>query len=329
MVGLAAGCTTRTESSAAPSASVEETSAPGPSSSPPTATATSTADPTSTSTLSDATSPTTTPATTTTPAATAPTVTVPPETTPTTITPAAPVVGQFACNPGTEQPTTWEVRPPSDIPSPVPAEGWTTAAFGRSVQGRAIEALVRPAEAPRRRVVVIGGLHGNEPVTPPAVRALLEADIAADVEVWLVPVANPDGSAAGLRCNANGVDLNRNFAWEWSADDGGPAPSSEPETKALTVLVAGLHPDVVVWVHQPLGYVSAIGATDDALELAWSSAAGMPVRPDVTQHGGGESWSALAAGVPSLLIEIDGWAATPESVAAQRAGFEAMLAALA
>jgi len=241
----------------------------------------------------------------------------------------APVVGQFACNPGNEQPTTWEVRPPSDIPSPPLTEGWRTAVFGRSVQGRAIEALVRPAATPRRRVVVIGGLHGNEPVTPPAVRGLLQADIDDDVEVWLVPVANPDGSAAGLRCNANGVDLNRNFAWEWSADDGGPAASSEPETKALTVLVEGLHPDVVVWIHQPLGYVSAIGPTADALEQAWSGGAAMPVRPDVTQHGGGESWSALVAGVPTVLVEIEGTEATPEAVAAQLAGFEAMLAALA
>ena len=201
--------------------------------------------------------------------------------------------------------------------------------FGRSVQGRAIEALVRPVDAPRRRVVVIGGLHGNEPVTPPAVRGLLDARIDDDVEVWLVPVANPDGSTAGLRCNANSVDLNRNFAWEWRAEDGGPAPSSEPETQALSVLVEGLHPDVVVWVHQPLGYVSAIGATDDQLELAWSAAAGLPVRPDVTQHGGGESWSALVAGVPAILVEIEGSEATPEIVAAQLAGFEAMLAALA
>jgi len=320
----AAGCTSQIQSSGAPSA--VETTTPLPTSTvPPTAEATST--PTTTPTA---------PETTVTPETTAtPETTIAPETTATpapapTPPPAsvAPVVGQFACNPGNEQPTTWEVRPPSDIPSPPLTEGWRTAVFGRSVQGRAIEALVRPAATPRRRVVVIGGLHGNEPVTPPAVRGLLQADIDDDVEVWLVPVANPDGSAAGLRCNANGVDLNRNFAWEWSADDGGPAASSEPETKALTVLVEGLHPDVVVWIHQPLGYVSAIGPTADALEQAWSSAAAMPVRPDVTQHGGGESWSALVAGVPTLLVEIEGTEATPEAVAAQLAGFEAMLAAL-
>ncbi len=188
--------------------------------------------------------------------------------------------------------------------------------------------FVRPVTDARHRVVVIGGIHGNEPVTSPMVRDLMNAQIAPDIEVWLVPDANPDGSAAGLRCNANGVDLNRNFSWEWSAEDGGPAPLSEPETQALSVLVERLRPDLVVWVHQPLGYVSAVGETDAALEEAWSAASGLPVRPDVTQHGGGESWSAFVAGVPALLVEIDGWDATLEMVNAQRAGFEAMLAAL-
>lgn len=187
---------------------------------------------------------------------------------------------------------------------------------------------MRTTEQPRRRVVVIGGLHGNEPATPPSVRGMTEAEIPDGIEVWLLPTANPDGSAAGLRCNANGVDLNRNFSWDWRPDDGGPAPSSEPETQAITTLVEGVRPDLVVWVHQPLDYVSAIGPTESGLEEAWATASGLPVRPDVTQHGGGESWSAFVAGVPSMLIEIDGWEATPEIVAAQRAGFLATLTAL-
>lgn len=206
--------------------------------------------------------------------------------------------------------------------------GWTTTPIGWSVQGREITAYYRPVESPRRRVLVIGGIHGNEPVTPPAVRGLLEASVADDVEVWLVPAANPDGSAAGLRCNANGVDLNRNFSWDWRPGDGGPAPLSEPEPQALTALIDHLRPDLVVWVHQPLGYVSSIGNTASTLEQAWSAASGLPIRADVTQHGGGETWTAFAAGLPSMLIEIGGWEATAEIVAAQRAGFEATLAAL-
>jgi protein MpaA len=220
------------------------------------------------------------------------------------------------------------MRPPSDIPPPDVPAAWRRTDIGRSVQGRTIRALVRRVESPRRRVVVIGGIHGNEPVTPPAVRGLMQADIAVDVEVWLVPVVNPDGSAAGLRCNANGVDLNRNFSWEWSATDGGPSPISEPETQGLAALVERLQPDLVIWVHQPLGYVSSIGSTSPTLAEAWAAASGLPVRPHVTQHGGGESWSVFIAGVSSMLIEVDDWAATPELVAQQRAGFAATLRAL-
>jgi protein MpaA len=239
-----------------------------------------------------------------------------------TVVPVGPVV----CPPTGA--SIWDLRPPADLPAPAPPEGWTTEVIGTSVQGRDLVALVRRAEAPRRRVLVIGGLHGNEPVSPPTVRGLVAAAVDDDVELWLVPEANPDGVAAGMRCNANGVDLNRNFPWDWRADDGGPGPLSEPEPSALAALVDRLTPDLVVWVHQPYGYVSSIGPTAAALEEAWAEAAGIPVRPDVTQHGGGESWTALGAGFPSMLVEIDDWTATPATVAAHRAGFEATVDAL-
>jgi len=63
-------------------------------------------------------------------------------------------------------------------------------------------------------------------------------------------------------------------------------------------------------------------------EQAWSVGSGLPVRGDVTQHGGGESWSHFDVGLDSMLIEIDTWDATPEMVAAQRRGFEQLIASL-
>lgn len=222
----------------------------------------------------------------------------------------------------------WEQRDPSDLAPPVPPAGWTAETIGTSVQGRPIELLARRVDEPRRRVVVIGGIHGNEPVSPPTVRGLVLADIADDIELYLVPELNPDGVAAGVRCNANGVDLNRNFPWGWRADDGGPAALSEPETSAIAALIDAVRPDVAVWVHQPYGYVSSIGPTADAFEEAWAAGSATPVRPDVTQHGGGESWTALGAGHPSMLIEIDTWEHSADIVAAHRAGFEALVAAL-
>lgn len=177
--------------------------------------------------------------------------------------------------------------------------------------------------------MVFGGVHGNEPVSPPTVRSLLEVAYPDDVEVWLVPELNPDGVAAGTRANSGGVDLNRNFGWHWRADDGGPAPFSEPESQAAAALIQREQPALVVWVHQPYGYVSSVGASPDEYEQAWSGGSGLVVRPDVTQHGGGESWTAFNAATPSMLVEIDSWEATAEMVTAQRSGFEALLAALA
>ncbi len=86
----------------------------------------------------------------------------------------------------------------------------------------------------------------------PEVRALVDGR-----ELWFVPVVNPDGYAWGgiggmwrknRRPNADGsfgVDLNRNYGYQWAYDDlgsspvpssqtyRGPAPFSEPETAAM------------------------------------------------------------------------------------------------
>ena len=143
-----------------------------------------------------------------------------------------------------------------------------------------------------------------------------------------MPEANPDGVAAGTRWNGNGVDLNRNFGWDWRAYRRRPGTILRARVRTLTGLIEQLRPDVVVWVHQPLGYVGSIGPTDRTFEQAWAAGSGTPVRSGVTQHGGGESWTAFVAGLPSMLIEIDSWAATAGMVAAHRAGFEALVAVL-
>lgn len=281
-------------------------------------------DPTDTPASTRATTSTATTSTTTSTSTT--TTTVPTTTTTIAATTTAPPPTTAATNPC--PPTgarVWEVRPPSDIAPPPLPDGWRVESAGTSVQGRDLTVLVRPIEAPARVVMVIGGIHGNEPVSPPAVRALVNVDIPDDTEVWLMPLMNPDGSAVGTRCNANGVDLNRNFSWDWRASDGGPGAFSEPEPQAAAALVERVDPDLVVWVHQPLNYVSSIGDTPDSYEQAWSAGSGLPVRPDITQHGGGESWTAFVAGIPSMLIEADSYEARADMVAAQVGGFAALL----
>lgn len=292
-----------------------------PSATPESATTTSTTATTSTSTTSTTIPPATTSTSTTSTTSstsTSTTTSTSTSTTSSTTTSVAPATGSI-----------YDIRPPSDLPAPPLPDGWVTQAIGTSVEGREITALIRPVEAPAHTLLVVGGIHGNEPASPPTVRAMVTASFADDVEVWLVPELNPDGVAAGTRWNAAGVDLNRNFSWDWRPDDGGDGPISEPETHAITTLVSAIAPDLAVWVHQPYGYVSSVGPTTDrSFESAWSDGSGLPTRSGVTQHGGGESWTVFEAATPAMLIEIDTWSATEEVVDAQLAGFQALLASL-
>lgn len=251
----------------------------------------------------------------------------PPRVLPSTPRPAPTPSVQPTPPPSTTPVTVWQRRPASDIPVPELPPGWVVDTLGTTAQGRPIEVWARIPDRPTRVVVAVGAIHGNEPVSPPVVRSFVNVAVPDDVAVYLIPVANPDGVAAGSRPNGNDIDLNRNFPTAWAARDGGPAPASEAETQTLMGFIQAIRPTVVVWVHQPLGYVSSIGDTDGAYEQAWSEATGLPVRPDVVQHGGAETWTA-AAGFASILVEVNSWDATPEMVAAQQNGFARLLSVL-
>ncbi len=139
-----------------------------------------------------------------------------------------------------------------------------TMVIGHSVKGRPIVALVRgPADA-HRKVLVVGCIHGNECAGLAIVSALEHAELVKDVQLWLVPEMNPDGTAAGTRQNADEVDLNRNFPYRWQAVKdltyySGPRPLSEPETRAAVALVRRIHPAVTIWYHQHMDLVDMAG----------------------------------------------------------------------
>jgi len=83
--------------------------------------------------------------------------------------------------------------------------------LGRSWEGRAIRA-VEVGDPRGTRVLVVGCIHRNEPAGI-AIAQRLERSSPRGVDLWIVPVLNPDGRAADTRGNAHGVDLNRNFPW--------------------------------------------------------------------------------------------------------------------
>jgi murein peptide amidase A len=129
--------------------------------------------------------------------------------------------------------------------------------IGESVQGRPIVAYRLGERGPKvPTVVLISTMHGNEAATRQLLRALVGGDPVRGVDLWVVPTYNPDGLAAGSRRNAHGVDLNRNYPYNWVDLDGnyesGPHPASEPETKAMMRFLRKVRPDHVLSFHQPL-----------------------------------------------------------------------------
>lgn len=140
-----------------------------------------------------------------------------------------------------------------------PLPGDRVVELGQSVQGREIEAIRLGDPASPNKALVVGVIHGDEPaglqVTAELRRS--QADLSG-VDLWVVDAVNPDGLAAHARKNAHGVDLNRNFpgprrgpAKPGSGYNPGPAPFSEPESRAVRDLIEALRPGVSIWYHQP------------------------------------------------------------------------------
>ena len=155
---------------------------------------------------------------------------------------------------------------------------------GTSAGGRDLVAVHRWAEGATRTTLVIGSMHGDEPAGTRVVRRLRSAPVPAGVDLWLVPTVNPDGAAAGRRTNGHGVDLNRNFPRHWvEAGAGtttwsGPAPASEPETRAVQALLRQVRPRTVVVLHQPLFGVDSYRAKSMALVRRLARVLDLPVR---------------------------------------------------
>ncbi len=130
---------------------------------------------------------------------------------------------------------------------------WT---FGYSVQGRPLKAYRIGDPTSPNVVVLIATMHGNEGGPIRILRNLLSGPQVTGANIWVVPDLNPDGYVRGTRKNARGVDLNRNFPYDWRRQTGtynsGSSPASEPETRAAMRFLNTVKPDSVISMHQPL-----------------------------------------------------------------------------
>jgi protein MpaA len=191
----------------------------------------------------------------------------------------------------------------------VAVAGARTVVFGRSVDGRPLVADVLGANAASRKVLLVGCIHGNECAGRAILRALARKPVPAGVQLWLVPSTNPDGEAADTRQNAHGVDLNRNFPYQWSRGGGpvyyaGPRPSSEPETRAAERLIERIKPAATVWYHQHEDLVDMAGG-DRGVARRYAQLAGLRATCLPFLPGTASAWSNHELpGTTAFVVEL-------------------------
>ncbi len=139
-------------------------------------------------------------------------------------------------------------------------------------------------------VIVIGGVHGDEPegvtLASELLNWLIQSNESEDqIQPWaVIPCLNIDGFKLNQRTNGNGVDLNRNYpSSNWSPDYKesryfpGPKAGSEPETLAVVDLIQQTVPRLVIHCHswKPMIVLTGPPALRDAEAL--SQASGYPI----------------------------------------------------
>lgn len=123
--------------------------------------------------------------------------------------------------------------------------------IGKSVEGRPILGMKITTDPDTRgfkpAVRICGAHHGNEVMSCETVilftKYLLDnyqtdpklGALVRDREIHIIPMVNPDGVSKRQRHNAHGMDLNRNYGYNWSGSGSksGSRPYSEPEVRAL------------------------------------------------------------------------------------------------
>ncbi len=236
---------------------------------------------------------------------------------------------------------------------------------GESLEGRKIRAL-KISDNPsfnedEAAVFVLGCHHAREWISvevpylfgeyllenydsDPRVRDLVDRS-----EIWIVPLINPDGLEYSIhvyrywrknrRANADGtygVDLNRNYGFQWGYDDigsspvpasgvyRGPAPFSEPESAAIRDLFLQHQPQALVTFHSysqliiyPWGYTDEPTPADAVLESIAGTMSRLMAEVRGTVYAYGQAgaslyltngdttdWSFGVSGIPSFTIEL-------------------------
>lgn len=208
-------------------------------------------------------------------------------------------------------------------------------------------------KGPKTILGQLGAVHGSELVAPTLLTEFAEQLVGGygrdaqstgmlrSREVHMIPMVNPDGVVAMRqmlsgdpagrygRPNANDVNINRNFPFGWGGNGAdiqpkggnyrGPAPASEPETRAVIDYFSANRPSVFVDWHNygrlnlySWGETEQSGPTTEgqhAVAERISDSNGHEAKKSAALYpvsGGSTDWAHGSLGATALTIETGG-----------------------
>ncbi len=253
----------------------------------------------------------------------------------------APIASGFTSNPSTT-PVPGPTRRATITPWPTPSPGPSVTpmntppinqrAIGFSVEGRPLE-VFRFGRGTVNKLIV-AGIHGGYEWNTVALADELIAylndhpeAVPADTSLFILRNLNPDGFERSKgyngRANANNVDLNRNWPYNWKAEwdrrgcfsalpvEGGSYAGSEPEVQALINYIDTIKPVALISYHSAALGIFAGGlpefppsvrlaeAVADVTDYPWP-----PINTGCDYTGNLTDWAANTRGIPSIDIEL-------------------------
>lgn len=190
------------------------------------------------------------------------------------------------------------------------------------------------SDAAPRRVLMVGGIHGDELTAVSIVfrwMGELERQRPQPFHWRAIPSSNPDGllmKPSSTRMNSRGVDLNRNFPtpdWNeraisyWKKRAGadkrrypGPDAGSEPETQWLVRQIAEFKPDAIVSVHAPYGVLDFDGREEPPKAFGYLRLQQLGMYPGSLGNYG------YSMNIPVITLELPSAGNMPTQVQTQR-----------
>ncbi len=237
--------------------------------------------------------------------------------------------------PPTQRPTItpWPTLSPGPSLTPSSLRPANASVIGYSVENRPLE-VYKYGSGPVHKLIV-AGIHGGYEWNTVALADELilylndqaQRRIPSNTTLYILRSLNPDGLSRGRtaegRANANNVDLNHNWPYDWRADwsrDGcfneliltaGSGPGSEPEVQALTRFIQLIKPAALISYHSAALGIFPGGKPNfpPSVRLAKAVAAVSdypypPINTGCDYSGNLTDWAANTQGVPSIDIEL-------------------------